>query len=269
MSRLYPILFFFQNRFLSRRWDSFHSPYLFKLFTYCCDDQNDFDDFPFIEQKRKSLLRSGDKIKRIDYGTGKENKNLTTEELISKIARRSLSLPFQCRFLYRLMKLMKPKVILEFGTSLGITASYMAKGSVESMVITVEGDPGLVEKAIEVFSELETGNIQIVNSTFEDYLHDGLQEITSIDFLFLDGNHKSGPLISYYQALRPKFNSSTIVMVDDIYWSKDMQEGWATLIKMPEVTQSVDCYHFGLLFFNPDFLDKENHMIKLPLKSFL
>ena len=265
MSRTYLILSFFQHKFRSRRWDTFHSPYLFKLFTYCCDDQNNFRDFKLIEEKRKSFLRSRDKIQRIDYGTGKENKNPVAEELISKIARRSLSLPFQCRFLYRLMQFMKPKVILEFGTSLGITASYMAKGSVEGKVITVEGDPGLAERAKEVFGKLDIRSIQIVNSTFEDYLRDGLQEITSIDFLFLDGNHKSGPLISYYQALRPKFHSNTIVMVDDIYWSKDMHEGWATLINMNEVTQSVDCFHFGLLFFRSDFLNKENHLSHLPI----
>ena len=267
MSRIYQIHVFLQHWFRSRRWDSFHSPYLFKLFTYCCDDQNDFRDFDVIEEKRKSLLRSGDKIHRIDYGTGSDKLNPLAEEQISKIANRSLSLPFQCRFLYRLMIFMKSKVILEFGTSLGITASYMAKGSIASKVITVEGDPALSKRANEIFNDLEIGNIQMVNSTFEDYLRDGLKEIESIDFLFLDGNHKSGPLISYYLSLKPKFNTNTIVMVDDIYWSKDMEEGWSVLINMAEVTQSVDCFHFGLLFFSPDFRNRENHMIRLPISS--
>ena len=83
----------------------------------------------------------------------------------------------------------------------------------------------------------------------------------------MDGNHRSTPLLTYYDQLKNRLHEHTILMVDDIYWSADMQLGWQKLINKKEVTQSVDCFHFGLLFFNKEFLAKENHIIRLPWKS--
>ncbi len=268
MSLFNSILNFLHHRLHAHRWDSFHSPYLFNLFTFCCDDRNYFPEFGIIENKRKDLIHLKDKIKRIDFGAGPAITASSSEKPLSFIASHGLSLPFQCRFLYRLMKMTKPNTIIEFGTSLGIATSYLATGSMESQVITVEGDPALASIAQKVFEEKGIKNIRLFNSTFEDFLKQELKEIKSIDFVFLDGNHKAEPLLFYYHSLQPLFNSNTIVMVDDIYWSKDMHEGWTILIEMPEVTQSVDCFQFGLLFFRPDFMNKETHLIRLPLKAF-
>jgi hypothetical protein len=88
-----------------------------------------------------------------------------------------------------------------------------------------------------------------------------------LDLIFLDGNHRSEALLQYYRSLRPYIHEHTILVIDDIHWSKDMHDGWSQLTGLPEITQSVDCYHFGLLFFRTDFINKENHLIRLPLKS--
>jgi hypothetical protein len=48
-----------------------------------------------------------------------------------------------------------------------------------------------------------------------------------------------------------------------------MTRGWHELINYPEVTQSVDCFHFGLIFFRNDFIGQENHKIRLPIKMML
>lgn len=268
MSYFNTVLNFLNHRLHSRKWDSFHSPYLYKLFTTCCENDNGWADFEIIEKKRNELIQSNVSIKRIDYGAGIGRSALSGEIPVSAIARKSLSLPFQCRFLYHLMKMIRPRVILELGTSLGITTSYLAKGAGESQIISVEGDPAVVSIAQNVIDTLYIKSISLINSTFEKFISDELQKMSSLDFIFLDGNHRAEPLLYYYQSLRPKFNANTIVMVDDIYWSSDMQSGWSALIDMPEVTQSVDCFQFGLLFFNPDFISKENHRIRLPLKAF-
>ena len=48
-----------------------------------------------------------------------------------------------------------------------------------------------------------------------------------------------------------------------------MSDEWKKITALPEVTQSVDCFHFGLLFFKKDFLNRENHCIRLPLMGLL
>src|SRR4030095_7441300 len=166
------------------------------------------------------------------------------------------------------MSMVKPVTAIEFGTSLGIATSYLAHGNPGSQIITVEGDPILASMAGELFLEQDIKNIRLFNSTFEDFIRMELAQISTVDFVFLDGNHKSGPLLEYYNAMKPFFNSNTIIVVDDINWSHDMRQGWSALTAMPEVTQTVDCFQFGMMFFSRDFLNRENHSIRLPLKAF-
>lgn len=267
MSVLQSIGSFILHRLRSRKWDSFHSPYLFNLFNYACDEKIIFPEFREIEQERLGFLKSKEKIKRTDLGAGSVLNHNQEDMHISTIARSSLSHPFQCRFMSRLVRYTCPQTIVEFGTSFGISSAYLSVGSPQSKITTIEGDPASAIVANHLFSKLGLLNVKLINLPFEDFINDTLKGYKTIDFLFFDGNHRSNALVSYYHKLKPLLHSSSIVIIDDIYWSKDMEEGWIKLTNLPEITQSVDCYHFGLLFFNPDFIEKQNHKINLPLKS--
>lgn len=269
MSRMYTATQYLSHFFRSKRWDSFHSPFLFSLFTYCCDDRISHPLFESIEKKRRYLSQSAEVIKRHDFGAGTAYPLPDNTDSISRIARHALSLPFQCRFLYRLVSFTTSTQIVELGTSLGISAAYLAIGNPTSRVDTVEGDPGVATAARKVFDQLRLDNIQLHNMSFDTFITNGVSRDRPIDLLFLDGHHTSEALWKYYQALKPCMADQTIIIVDDIYWSADMTAGWKNLIALPEVTQSVDCFHFGLLFFKKDFLNRENHRIRLPLRSLL
>ena len=250
----------------SRRWDSFHSPALFRLFTHCCNEQDHPESFDSIERQRDKLKSSSDLITRKDFGAGSKHNPESTKERISAIASHALSFPFQGRFLSRLAGFIRPEVIVEFGTSLGISASYLAAGAPAASVYTVEGDPEVSAVASSVIMNLGLSNILIHTLSFDQYI-DGLRnKHLTVDLLFLDGHHTSAATIHYYQAMRKFLHPGSIVIIDDLYWSADMQACWQKLIALPEVTQSVDCFHFGMLFLNPDFQQKENHIIRLPLK---
>ena len=249
----------------SRRWDSFHSPSLFRLFTHCCNDQEYPEAYNLIEKVRAKLKHSPLLISREDPGAGSKYSTAPRKERLSDIASHALSLPFQCRFLSRLAGFMEPEVIVEFGTSLGISASYLGVGAPGASIITIEGDPNISAIASSVFMDLGLSNIALQTLSFNQYIAGLPINHKPIDILFLDGHHTSADTMQYYQALRQYLHSRSIVIVDDLYWSPDMQAGWQNLIALPEVTQSVDCFHFGMLFFNPDFQQKENHIIRLPI----
>lgn len=266
MGRIQSILHFLGHRVNSRRWDSFHSPHLFELFTYVCDDRILFPPFGPIEEKRRSLMKSPEKIERKDFGAGSSYHN-KLETTIASVAKSALSKPYQSRFMSRMVRFTSSQTMLEFGTSLGIASAYLAAGAPTGKVATIEGDPSLANVAKKVFEELRMQNINLVNKKFEDFLQQNIHQHDPIDFLFIDGNHRKENLLSYYFALKPLFHYKTIVIVDDIYWSKGMHLGWKELISQPEITQSVDCFQFGVLFFNPHFLNKQNHLIRLPLKA--
>ena len=247
----------------ARRWDTFHSPFLFDLFTQCCNEHARSPEFEAIEACRKELLTFTEKIKRTDFGAGSATGNLGDQVPIADIARHALSHPFQCRFLFRLVQFMKPQSILELGTSLGISTAYLAAAAPEGFITTVEGDPNVARIARQTFEKLELANIELHSLLFRTYLED-VDEMTP-DLIFLDGHHESKALVEYYDILEKRIRPETIIVIDDIYWSKDMTEGWNELIRRPTVTQSVDCFHFGLLFFSPDFIGREHHKIRLPL----
>ena len=250
----------------SRRWDSFHSPSLFRLFTNCCNEQDYPESFDRIERQRDKLKSSSELITRKDFGAGSKHNPESKKERISAIASHALSFPFQCRFLSRLAGFIHPEVIVEFGTSLGISASYLAAGAPEAKVYTVEGDPAVSAVASSVFLNLGLSNISIHTLSFDQYIEGLPDNRLMVDLLFLDGHHTSVATMRYYQAMRKYLHPSSVVIIDDLYWSADMQACWQKLIALPEVTQSVDCFHFGMLFLNPDFQQKENHIIRLPLK---
>lgn len=266
MGRTYTMVQFFRHRFRAKQWDAFHSPYLFRVFTYCCDEKVGNDTYKAIEQYRRQLKKSVETIRRQDFGAGsvwsKQEKAIT----IGVIAKHALSLPFQCRFLSRLATVTQPKHVIEFGTSFGVTTAYLATGAPQSIIDTIEGDPEIARHAASFFKQQGYTAIRLHSTTFESFLDHRTKLANLTDLVFLDGNHTARALGDYYEALKSSFHANTIVVVDDIYWSEDMYHGWMSLCQKQEITQSVDCFHFGLLFFNPDFRNREHHTIKLPLR---
>lgn len=268
MGRLSSILQYIRYHLKTKRWDAFHSPFLFQLFEYACDDKIQSSLFDKIEQRRSLFLESGEKVIQTDFGAGSKINRLSTETKVSDIARTSISMPFQCRFMSRLAGWTSAKTIVEFGTSLGISTAYLAAGSPEGKIITIEGDPAVAAHAEKLFTDLEINNVLVCQQKFEDFIDSALPAMGPIDLVFIDGNHQRESLLKYFQALLPYLQKHSILIVDDIYWSKEMQNAWQELISKSEITQSVECFHFGILFFKPEFLYKENHRIHLPLRSY-
>lgn len=266
---LYSTRAYFRHLFKSRRWNSFHSPYLFGLFSYCSNEKVVYEKFPAIEATREKLKKEKTIISRSDLGAGSQAHQDTQQVMISHIARHALSLPFQCRFMSRLVHQEQSKNILEFGTSLGISTAYLHAGNLNAKIITVEGDPEIGRLAMKTFETLDAKNIQLTISSFDHFLKKISNDPASFDLIFIDGHHQSKALLYYYSELKKRISGNTIIIVDDIHWSPDMYAGWNQLIGLPEVKQSVDCFHFGLLFFRMEFFEKEHHIIRLPWQSLL
>jgi predicted O-methyltransferase YrrM len=259
---------FIRNRITAKRLDAFHSPYLFHLFSYSGDDRISFGEFRLAESIRQRWLKNEQVISRHDPGAGSFKPGKSEQQRVSDIARYALSRPYQCRFMARLVRHEKAARILELGTSLGIATCYLQAGNHNALVTTVEGDPAIATLAQETFAASAAVNTQLVSATFDAYFKTTPQDAEPFDVIFLDGHHRAEALWRYYEQLENRISTHTIVIVDDIYWSRDMWEGWKKLISRPEVTQSVDCFQFGLIFFRKDFLDKAHHRVRLPLKAF-
>lgn len=233
----------------------------------CADDKVLPTQAHAIEAERVRLAHSRVTIRRTDHGAGSSGRLQHGLVPVSRIARTALSNPYQCRFMARLAGHLRPTSILELGTSLGISGAYLAAAAPVARVTTVEGDPAVAALAKDVFGHLGLINIDLQVSVFKDYIR-SLPAGARFDLVFLDGHHEGKALAAYFDALRPHMHERTVVIVDDLYWSADMTEGWKTLLERPGVTQSVDAFRFGLLFFDPSFRQREHHRIRLPVRAY-
>ena len=119
-----------------------HSPFVFDLVSKVLTDKNKYEDYLRIESLRKELLQNVTVLTIEDFGAGSAT-GLTKQRSIQQIAGSSLKNPKYAKLLYRLVKYFQPLQILELGTSLGITTSYLAAAKKNAQVLTMEGSAAI------------------------------------------------------------------------------------------------------------------------------
>ena len=166
------------------------------------------------------------------------------------------------QLLYRIVQYYQPKTIVELGTSLGITSSYLAAGSTTTKLFTSEGSANIAAKATQIFTNLKYTNLTLVEGDFAKTLPPLLSSLQEIDLAFIDGNHKKEPTLNYFHQLLQHSTNSTILIFDDIHWSAEMEAAWEQIKKHAKVTLTIDFFFIGLVFINTDFKEKQHFKIR-------
>ena len=234
-----------------------HSPFVFQLYNEVINTKGNYYSFDKIEQLRKKLLLSQKEIDVTDLGTGKSGKRT-----VSEITKRSLRSAKYGQLLFRLAYYFKPNTILELGTSLGITTSYLAFANPSSKVITIEGCPNISSEAKNCFQSLGLNNIETVVGNFDSVLGSRLKTQDSrLDFVFFDGNHKKNPTLNYFNQCLSHSTNDSVFIFDDIYWSDEMEDVWEEIKSHPKVTVTIDLFFLGIVFFRKEQA-KENFILR-------
>lgn len=238
-----------------------HSPFVFDLVTKVLNDDRQFYSFEQIEQLRVELLKNSTSITVEDFGAGSRVKK-SPIRTVAEIAHSSLKPKKYGQLLFKLANYFSPSVILELGTSLGITTAYLASANQNGSVITIEGSSAIASIAKDNFKQLSIDNIQVVEGNFDFTLNTTLAQIQQIDFAFLDGNHRYEPTINYFEQVLLKSSEYTVIVLDDIHWSKEMEAAWAYVQKHQSVTLTIDLFYIGLVFFRKEKLAKQHFSIR-------
>jgi predicted O-methyltransferase YrrM len=225
-----------------------HSPFVFDLVSRVFRNKIDPDIVLNIENIRKQLLSDKRSIYIHDLGSGSGDRN-TNLRKVSYIARNSAVPRKYGILLSRMAKEFGKPTIVEFGTSLGISTMYMAASCPEAIVYTIEGCRATSEIANENFRLAGIGNVRVFNGSFDEVLPLIKSTISEPGLVFIDGNHKKGPLIRYCMQMAEISCNSTVVIVDDIYSSFEMAEAWKELKQLKKVTLTLDIFRMGFLFF--------------------
>ena len=227
-------------------------------------DDNAYYAYPHIEQQRAALLRSTTEVQQTDYGTGGggSSPRVVTRK-VADIARTHLESPKVGQLLFRLVNYLtstqqRPLTIVELGTSLGVTTAYLASPSPKNTVQTYEGAGEVLDVAMKVWRTLELQNIEPVVGNIDQTLAD--HQPKSVDIAYIDANHTCEATLRYFRQLLGAVKPHSIVVVDDIHHSPEMEQAWQAIQQTEQVTSTIDCYSVGLVFFNKHYIRKHYRM---------
>jgi len=135
-------------------------------------------------------------------------------------------------------------------------------GGPGAKIITMEGAPSVAASACQNFNRLNFRNIAIIEGNFDQTLASVLKQLPQVDLVFVDGNHRREPTERYFTQLLPAVHNDSILIFDDIHWSREMEQAWETVINTSIVRCSIDLFFAGILFFRHEFKEKQHFRIR-------
>lgn len=238
-----------------------HSPFVFDFVTKVLNDRRSYPAYAAVESLRSRLLKDQRVLPVLDLGAG-SGLNQSSERKIASIARHAAKPEKLGQLLFRMVQYYQPQNLIELGTSLGISTAYLARAAASASVISIEGSPAIAETAAINLKELAIDNVQLVTGNFDDQLPVVLEKITAVDFAFVDGNHREEPTIRYFEALLKKVQNNSILVFDDIHWSREMESAWERIRQHPAVRCTIDLFFIGIVVFRQEFREKQHFTIR-------
>jgi predicted O-methyltransferase YrrM len=238
-----------------------HSPFVYSFIREVLNDNKKYPAYNKIESLRKRLLNDKQVIEVADFGAGSGIDN-RLQRSVASITRYAAKSPKLAQLLYRSVNYFKPSTIVELGTSMGITSSYLASGNPAASVYTLEGAGSVAAIAKENFESLGLKNIQLIHGNFHETLSPLLSKLKRAEFVYIDGNHRLEPTLAYFSEFLSAFDAYSIFVLDDIHWSREMETAWKTIQQHPSVTCTIDLFFLGYVFFRPEFKVPQHFTIR-------
>ena len=258
-----------------------HSPYLFEWVRMVMMDKNSFYIWGDIERCREKILRDERELEFVDYGSAIKSRSLENgseavccleyrdTRRVRDIARRSLAKRKYAQMLSRLVNWLgashslengsgtacslefRGLTIVELGTSLGVTTAYMAAMDSRNRVVTFEGCEAVANMARENWKALNINNIECrVGKIDAEQL---TRDIEHLDVAFIDAKHTYVSTCEYFDVLAGKVREKSVIVVDDIHYSEEMEKAWKAICADERVTSTIDLYQMGLVFFDKHY----------------
>jgi predicted O-methyltransferase YrrM len=230
-----------------RKGHGIHSPFVFDLVSRVFRNKIDPGIVFTVEKARKKLIADKRNIEVHDLGSRSESSEKCRK--VSDIIKNS---PVNVKYGVFLSKMAaefgKP-MIIELGTSFGISTMYMAASCRDAMLTTIEGSCAIADIARQNIIEAGLENIKVINGSFDDIIPELISAGVKPGLIFIDGNHRKEPVIRYFNQFAQFSDSKTVIIIDDINYSKEMAEAWKEVKLNKKVAVSVDIYRMGICFF--------------------
>ncbi|MGB2868320.1 MAG: class I SAM-dependent methyltransferase [Bacteroidota bacterium] len=210
---------------------------------------------------RNGLSLRKDRIAIRDYGAGSgfhafsEAGQNSPGRIVSEIHATSAVPRHWGIFLFRLVRALNPRTVLELGTNLGVSASYI-RAALDlneggGALVTIEGDPTLASIAEGSIAQVSSGSVKVIVGRFQDTLPKVLKDLGSVDLVFIDGHHEHAAMIRYYESAKGYLSKDSCVVFDDLYlWNRSLRSAWHKILAGCPQSEAYDFAKLGILFPN-------------------
>lgn len=211
--------------------------------------------FRAIETRRLALLADDAPIERVDYGVLPDGMSdpeagVPIKTTIGKVARASKSAPWG-ELLFYLVRQRRPMHVLEMGTCVGMSASYIAAAlelNGQGRLVSIEGASSVAAIARETFQRLGyPDRVEVVEGSFHRALTSTVDAWAPLDLVFIDGHHDGPATFEYYKFIRSRSSPNALLLFDDIQWSASMREAWALIVAAESPASTVDLGDVGIV----------------------
>lgn len=225
-----------------------HSPFVYHIVRHIITTRKkDQYTNALARTYRDYMLKNKTLIDVTDYGTGLSRNQ---QRCVRNIAKKAAISNKYGLMLNRLVRDLKPRYIVELGTSLGISTQYIARAMEDgAKMITIEGCPNCSAIAKQRFDDEGINDVSFVVGNFDKVLPDILSQEDVPDFFYVDGNHTYEATMRYFNMIAEKSSSRTVIVFDDIHWSKGMTTAWSEIVADERVMTSIDLLQVGIVFF--------------------
>ncbi len=228
---------------------SLQAPFIYDFYTKVILGESPSQ--PDLIALRQELTRNINIIPIKDYGAGSIT-GASEHRQIGVIAKYSISTIKTAQLISRITAYFNPGKVIELGTSLGLLTLEINRGTPGADIYTIEGAPALCDLAKSHFKKYSTGQIKLYQGNIDKVLPQVIQEAGHVDVAIVDANHTKEATLSYFYTLLKGCNQQSVIVIDDIHWSKGMKAAWSEISNHPEVTCSIDLYQIGVVMFREE-----------------
>lgn len=224
----FPTLSYLKFLWHSKNEHAVHSPFVFNLLTKCFYDRKPKPAYSFLN----ASLGDHEKL-RLDSSLSQKNG----------------------QFLYRLHSYFESKrsLVSEATDALAILALATSSATNKIKVITTTPSATLQEiVADEAELDFSTTSLEEAIAASGNQLY---------DFIYFDKYNDSKKLLEDYVTALPSITNDSVWVFTNLHQSKYKEETWEAIKQRPEVSVTVDTYHFQLVFFRRE-QPKEHFIIR-------
>ncbi len=231
-----------------KRGHGIHSPFVFNIVLKVFRNKTQPDVVLRIESIRKRLIADSGAGVMTDYGAGSRSGKGNIKR-VSEIARYSSVPEKYGRLLAGLASEFGNNAIIELGTSFGINTMYLASGNMAATVYTLEGSDEVSDIAKKNFAEAGLTNIQVLTGKFEQTLPELEKGNISPGLVLIDSERRKESAVEYFNRMAELTDEKGVIVINDIYHSKEMGEAWEEIKMDKRVSVTIDIFRMGLVFF--------------------